>query len=99
MPPVAAARILGFIGKIARRGGVTPPYGAIKNHHPVGAVIDRPCSHPGICDTTGKRRGRAMLAPTAKGRIAIKIIAPYKNVSARRTHHISTLNSPLLTLR
>ena len=70
-----------------------------KNHHPVGAVIDRPCSHPGICDTTGKRRGRAMLAPTTKGTIAIKIIAPYKNVSARRTHQISTLNSQLLTLR
>ena len=39
------------------------------------------------------------MVATTKGIIATKIIAPYKNVSARRTHHISTLNSELSTLR
>ena len=58
MPPVAAARILRYIGKTARDAFMRPlqtcrkyhiitEYCGNKIHHAVGAVIDRPRSHPG----------------------------------------------------
>ena len=48
-----------------RRGGVTPPYRAIKiTGQSVGAVIDRPLQPSLQINLTGKRHGRAMLAPT-----------------------------------
>ena len=45
---------------------------ANKNHHPVGASIARPLQPHRQIDLTAKRHGRAMLAPTTKGIIAIQ---------------------------
>ena len=78
---------------------------ANKNHHPVGASIARPLQPHRQIDLTAKRHGRAMLAPTTKGKIAIKFYVPrrggvtppyiafYKNAPARRAHHIYYLLS------
>ena len=52
MPPVATIRILRTIGQTARNGQdrslqtYRKSHTQHKIHHPVGAVIDRPCSHP-----------------------------------------------------
>ena len=68
MPPVAAARTLRYIGKTARDASMRPlqtcrkyhiitEYGGNKIHHAVGAVIDRPRSHPGNATYRVNRTG------------------------------------------
>ena len=42
----------------------------------VGTATMPPVQPSGQCDITGKPRGRAMLAPTTKGKIAIKFQVP-----------------------
>ena len=54
-----------------RKYHLTTEYCINKIHHPVGAVIDRPPQPSRQCNLPGKPRGRAMLAPTTKGVIAI----------------------------
>ena len=79
MPPVATARILRTTGKTPRDAFMRPLQTYRKSHiqhkihHPVGAVIDRPCSHP-INETqrvnaTGEQcsplQAKGKFAPTA----------------------------------
>ena len=58
----------GVFDKTARRGGVTPPYGAIQNHHPVGAGHAPPVVK-WLRKNYGSSVGAAYMPPVAATRI------------------------------
>ena len=47
-----------------RKYHIITEYGGNKIHHPVGAVIDRPRSHPGNATYRVNRTGRIYASPT-----------------------------------